>query len=271
MGFGGSSSSGRHDYPTYMMDEHLIWMSEFGALTPATNPYTGLLTYNPTSIVNTLSASLTAFVNYFTSIGTTLSGFKTMWSERLIAASQGITGPAAVSLDFSRVFYFEGEMRDINAVQTSSFPLGRAKIYSDILVEMGELILGNTNDAINSIIEYGKQLRSQFILQMDYSRVLIIAYKDRLNYQTEIDAEEAKWPFFEFREAGALLGSIAGVAGVQPLTTIKKPDPTLSIVGGAISGAVTGAYIGSSWPPYGTAIGAVVGAIIGGVGAYLTQ
>lgn len=256
---GGGGPSGKADYPSYMTTFHLNMLAAFEVIHPTANPYKDLLAYNPASTIIALGVSLTAFVGYFTSIGTTLSGFKSMWSEQLTTVSQGITGSAVTSLDLSRVFAFEGKMRDINAVQTSSFSLGRAKIYSNILAEMGGLILNNVNTAVNSIIEYSKQLRSQFILQMDYSRVLIIACKDQSNFQIEIDAEEVKWPFFEFREAGALLGSIGSIASVQPGFALNNQAIFMSGNAGILASALTG----------GEAVSGAVAAIAAGIGGYM--
>lgn len=267
MGFGGGASGrGKHDWPDYMKTVHGAWLDEMDSLVPIANPYTGVVSYDPVLVVTNLSTSLTNFASYHLSIGNTLTQFKAVWSERLTTLSSGITADAAAALDTNRIPVFEGEMRDINAVQTSSFALGKSMLYAEIGLEAARLAILNTNKAVNSIIEYGKQLRGQFVIDIDYSKVVVIAYKEQRDFQIEIDAEETKWPFYGYRELGALLGSM----GTPAVGMSKaKPNKGMSAASGAVSGAVTGAYIGSVYPGIGTVVGAVVGAIIGGIGGYL--
>jgi hypothetical protein len=268
VGFGGgSSSSGKKDWPDYMKTIHGLWLDEVDAIVPITNPYTGLVSYDPATVISNLSTSLTNFVGYYSSIGNTLSTFKSAWSDQLAIVASNVTPDIVAELDISKVLKFEGEMRDINAVQTSSFGLGKSMLYAKAGLEAAKLTLINTAEVMSSIMSYGEQLRKQFTDVISYSKIVAIAYKEQHDFQVDIDAEEVKWPLYGYREAGALLGSIGSAAvGMSK----AKPNKGLSAAGGAVSGAVTGAYIGSVYPGIGTVVGAVVGAIIGGIGGYLS-
>jgi len=266
MGSGGGSS-GQSSWPEYMMDAHGDLIRSFNSLIPTANPYTGIVAYNPTTVLNTLAASLTTFKAYYTSIGTTLTAFKSAWSGWLTTVSTNLNAAMVAALDISGIPEFEAGMRDINAVQTSSFALGKSMLYARVGLEASKLALTNANQAIDLTMKYGELLRGQFVSEADYSRVVIIAYKEQIDRQLELDIEEAKWVFFNYREAGALLGAIGGPSG---LGHSGKPNSMVSALGGAMAGAVGGAYIGSVVPGIGTAVGAVAGAIIGGVGGYLS-
>lgn len=258
MGSGGGSS-GKSEWPTYMMDQHLIWLGEMNTLIPVTNPYTGIVAYNPATVLGTLATSLATFKAFYTSIGTTLTAFKSAWSGWLTTVSTNLNAAMVAALDVSGIPEFEAGMRDINAVQTSSFTLGKAMLYARVGLEASKLALMNTNQAMDLTMRYGESLRGQFATEVDYTKIVIIAYKEQADRQLELDIEEAKWPFFEYREAGALLGAIGGPGG---LGHAAKPNPMASALGGAMAGAAAGSYLG----PY----GAIAGAVIGGVGGYLS-
>lgn len=271
MGSGGGSSSGKSEWPGYMQSKHEAWLLEMDGVILATNPYTGVLAYNPLTGSGTplagLATSLATFKAYYASVGTTLTTFKAMWSGWLTTVSDGLTSALTAALDVKGVPEFEAGMRDINAVQTSSFVLGKSMLYARVGVEAAALALQNTNQAVDLTMKYGELLRGQYITEIDYSRVVIIAYKEQADRQLELDIEEAKWVFYNYREAGALLGAIGGPSAMG---SSAKPNPTASALGGAMAGAAGGAYIGSVVPGIGTAVGAVAGAVIGGVGGYLS-
>lgn len=256
MGSGGGSS-GKSEWPGYMQSYHERMLTAFEVTHPMTNPYLGVVAYDPATYLTPLATSLSTFVAFYTSLGTTLTAFKSMWGGWLTTVSAGITEALTAALEVDGIPQFETGMRDINAVQGSSFVLGKAMLYARVGLEASKLALLNTNQAVELTMKYGESLRGQFISQMDYARMVIIAYKEQKDFQIDIDAEEAKWVYFEYREAGALLGSIGGAASMQSLA---KPNATASAMGGAMTGAVAGNQI---YPGYGAAAGAVVGGVAG--------
>lgn len=259
MGSGGGSSSGKSSWPDYMQESHTRLLVEVEALVPTTNPYTGVVAYDPSTVISNISTYLTNFKAFYLSIGATLTTFKTMWSGWLTTASSGLTAAMVAALDVSGIPEFEAGMRDINAVQTSSFALGKSMLYARVGLEAAKLALMNTNQAVELTMKYGEALRGQFASELEYTKLVIIAYKEQADRQQELDVEEAKWVFFNYREAGAMLGAIGGPSAMGGS---QKPNPAVSALGGAMSGAAAGSVAG----PY----GAIAGAVIGGVGGYLS-
>lgn len=258
-GSGGGSSSGKSDWPDYMKTKHEAWLGDIDAVIPVTNPYTGIVAYAPTAPIAALATALTNYKAFNSSVGTTLTTFKTMWSGWLTTVSNGLNEAMVAALDTSGIPEFEAGMRDINAVQTSSFALGKAMLYARVGLEASKLALMNTNQAVELTMKFGESLRGQFASEIENARLTIIALKEQADRQVELDVEEARWIFFNYREAGALLGAIGGPSA---MAGSQKPNPAASALGGAMSGAAAGAAFG----PY----GAVIGAVVGGVGGYLS-
>jgi len=258
-GSGGGGSSGKSDWPDYMKEHHHAWIGELDAVVPATNPYTGVVAYDPASTISTLTTALSAWEGYHTSVGLTLTAFKTVWSGWLTTASADLTAALTAELDTHGTPEFEAGMRDINAVQTSSFVLGKSMLYARVGLEAAKLALLNTNNAVDLMMKYGESLRSRFHADLDFSKLVIIASKEQADRQLELDVEEAKWIFFNYREAGALLGAVGAAAA---MSSSAKPNPAASALGGAVTGAAAGAAFGP-W-------GAAAGAVIGGIGGYLS-
>jgi hypothetical protein len=263
MGSGGGGSSGKSDWPDYMKDKHTTWLNELDAIIPATNPYTGVVAYDPATALSNLSTYLVNFKAYYLSIGNNLTSFKTMWSGWLTTIQTNLTAALTAEIDTYGVPEFESGMRDINAVQTSSFALGKAMLYAKVGLEAGKLAIATTNQAVELTTKYGENLRGQFASELEYTKVVIVSAKEQRDMQIEIDAEEAKWVFFNYREAGALLGSIGGAAAMPGG---GKPSAAASVLGGAMSGAAVGASV-SGGNPY----GAAAGAIVGGIGGYMSS
>ena len=408
---GGGGSSGKMEWPGYMQTLHEFWLTEFNLLIPlVTNPYTGLVAYDPSTYLTAIETQMTNLITYYDSIGTTLTTAKTSWEtlasavqvkldalfiaaptatftaatktdwetlvtavsakldalllsagataaitaaktawETLVTAVQvkldalllgsatsaflttaqsQLSGAVVAALDEDTIGRFEAGMRDINAVQTSSFVLGKAALYARVGLDLskmtGAMRLQTIIDRNRGVVEGSIQLfdetqkviaarnaeivKTSFQLfaetqkivlardtgisegsfrlfdeiskfgmtrlaltstYLDKAKIDIVAKKEQLDKQADLDLEEARWPFFEFQQAGNLLGSI-GTTGAS--SAINKPNPAASAVGGVVTGAVSGAMIGgmaTSWTGPGAIIGGVVGAVVGGIGGYL--
>jgi len=106
-------------------------------------------------------------------------------------------------------------------------------------------------------LEHSKNMA---VLQMDATKTTIIAMKEKIDRQLEIDVRDARWDLDAITQGANLLGNIAGGMGsVNPGT----PNQAMSALAGAGSGAALGASIGSVVPGIGTGIGAVIGGIGG--------
>lgn len=284
--------SGKVDYPTYMKTKHEAWLNEIDALIPSTNPYLGKVSFDP----DTLIAGMTTYVNnmlgYFSTGITSVAGVKTLWQgwvddvatkldaklpsgTYLQTAIENVSAAVIAGLNFGVINEFEGGMRDINAVQSAAFTLGKAMLLARVGLETSRYasemtlrtvqdrnrgVVATPVDMIRVVMDAGNLWKTMSETAINKTRMNIIAKQEQFDKQLQLDLDEAKWPLEEFQYAGNLLASIGGAA--SGAIDKAKPNPYASALGGAVSGAAMGAAFGP-W-------GAAVGAVVGGVGGYLS-
>jgi hypothetical protein len=135
---------------------------------------------------------------------------------------------------------FDAGMRDINAVNSSAFVIGRQIIGSTLMVQKLQ----------------AKQQLAQ--LSVETRRMMIVANKEYTEADNEYQVKFAKWPLAMLQQGGNVLASISGASVVGG--GADEPSKTQSAIGGALSGAAVGASVGG---PYGAAIGGVIGGVAG--------
>ena len=125
--------------------------------------------------------------------------------------------------------------------------MGLSKLYAEY--ELGEL------DARKALMHYS----------IEANRLKIIALKEQLDKNIELDVNEAEWLLKVTRYINDGIASIAGASGTY---IPDKSQP--SALGMALAGAGTGAMIGgSTGNPIAAGIGAGVGAAVGIVGSLI--
>lgn len=93
----------------------------------------------------------------------------------------------------------------------------------------------------------------------DINRLKILAEKEQVDKDIDLDVKDALWPFDVLLLGGNMLASISGAAH-----TVNYPmSTTQSAVSGAFSYGAAGAMVGSAIPGIGTAVGFGIGAAIG--------
>ena len=157
-------------------------------------------------------------------------------------------------LDIDALPRFEAGMRDINAVHTSAFTIGRGNIIAmrnrDVSVFAAE-IRTRSHMQRNELHLQAKQMR------IESSRIMLVADREWKEAYINLRHAEARWRLEVFQYGANLLSAAhGGTAPIQP----AGPTRTQSAIGGAMSGAAIGTQINAGW---GTAIGAVVGGIAG--------
>uniref|UniRef100_A0A6M3KDX2 Uncharacterized protein n=1 Tax=viral metagenome TaxID=1070528 RepID=A0A6M3KDX2_9ZZZZ len=172
---------------------------------------------------------------------------------------------------------FKRGMRDINAVASSSFIIGCAKIESKRVKDYAAISLEVTANLIPTIfVKFTTELAWCKNIVADYAKIMKAYFSYRIDTDISgytLRAEDVLWPFtvldFDRRALNAL--------GPQHLENMTTLDPTWLeknklVIGGVsiIAWTAQGAYIGSSYPPYGTIIGAVIGFVVG-VALYFMQ
>lgn len=151
---------------------------------------------------------------------------------------------------------FLAGMRDINAIQSTTFVIGKAVIADSQVRQMNEF---QSRIRLSAIELSGQLWRSH----LDWSKGVIAIYLEmtKLYYATRLDVDtkqleyavnDKMWDMNLLDEPTKVLGILNGAAAT---TNKNKPSQATSAIAGALSGAAAGAPMG----PYGAAAGAILG------------
>lgn len=281
---GGGGGAGVVDYPDYMKDYHEAILGD-GVLTSdvtdimeaaqGNSPFATAVAYNPSIPVSEMDLTvstletLVALLSSGTGLDTLISNV--LDEDRLDDAVDEFSDDLAARLTAEVIPRFEAGMRDINAVTSSAFAIGRAVIEEGQTREVGKFSAGLHlkafgDDALRLIalkLEYQKALSH---LSIEANRLQIVAYKEEADTNIKINESDALWDLQVFQYGSNVLASIGG-GTVDP--NLKEPSTARSVIGGALSGAAAGAMVGATTGPYGAAIGGVVGGVLGAASALL--
>lgn len=196
---------------------------------------------------------------------------------------------------------FEAGMRDINAVVSSAFPIGRAiiegmcdrevakhssalrltsaslNLESDMKKEelrslatknyLGDQVVKKTvnlqgDDQILKILLAKYSWKETYTkFAIESNRMKIVAKKEETDTNLEIAESSATWDLEVFQYGGNLLASI-GSGTMVPRE--KKKNVTSSALGGGLTGSAAGFSVGG---PPGAVIGAILGTAVGALSA----
>lgn len=168
---------------------------------------------------------------------------------------------------------FQVGMRNINAVGSSSFVVGRAmvedkrvKLHASVSLEMRAELLSNVGDELLTTLNWEKKIVTTYaeVMKVYYMYKPVVG-DSNASYNTR----NLLWPFVVLSFEGAALSTMQSVMSWNRKAEPRKRS-AISTGLSVASYTATGAYIGSSFPPYGTVIGAVVGFVIG-VGMMLLE
>lgn len=152
---------------------------------------------------------------------------------------------------------FLAGMRDINAIQSTTFVIGKAIIADSQVRSLNDF---QSRIRLSAIELSGQLWRSH----LDWSKNVITIYLEmvKLYYATRMDVDHKQleyktkdklWNMDLFDEPRAMIGALNGASAAQMK---NRPSQAQSAIAGALSGAAMGSAV---MPGYGTAIGAVVG------------
>ena len=297
-GDGGGGSSGRVSYPPYMEGWHgdvlnqttdIINISVTDAMNAAfgNSPFTVETAYDPNVEVAAILAA-SSDLDYLVDLLSKGTGLDTLVSS--VLDNSRVTTAIAdfddaitdlvnqVSIDLTSVVAvnqipkFEAGMRDIGAVVSSAFPIGRAIIDKEVVNQTakiaGELRLQQAKFASDlhnkvfsetalAIIQLKLQYQYQLsALAIEANRLKIVAKKEEVDTNLEIVKVDATWDLEVFKYGSNVLGSIAGTA-VSQGSNLHTGSSVGSAIGGAFSGVAAGAMIGGG--PGGAIIGGLLG------------
>lgn len=274
-------AAGKVDFPTYMKEVHADWIANTDpagaghdtvstSLTDAMNsalgnsPLSGDTSYDPATALTSMAGAVTTFQGVVNAIDES-----TKWKALVADATTNTPGVT----EFSNILddqvttkvipRFEAGMRDINAVISSSFTLGKSVIEGfrtrDVANHQSKIIL----DGISQMMSlYSMKVEANKVLMastIENNRLKIVAEKEKKDTQFQIDEANSKWDLEVFQYGANM---IAGISGGTVRPDSGAPSKTQSAIGGALAGAALGAAI-SDGSRTGTAIGAGVGLLAG--------
>lgn len=281
---GGGGGSGAITYPAHINTAHQQWLNHTGADTVNTSltdimntsfgnsPWVGYSAYNPDADLIGMIAAPDTLQTLVTLLSTG-TGLDTLISDildhtRVDDAATEYAADLDARLTGEILPRFQAGMRNINAVVSSAFVIGRALIEEnqDRLADKfnADIHLKSFgDDAIRVVgmkLEYQKQV-AQMLAEI--YRVRIVAKKEELETNIRIDESDALWDFEIYQYAANLL---AAPGGGTVVPQVKQPNAERSMIGGAIGGAMTGAASGAmiGGPP-----GAAIGGLLGAASAFI--
>lgn len=287
---GGGGSSGHVRYPGYVERIHCVMLGgAYNAdgtgtyvapgknltqvmtamLTPAipiTNPWTSQIAYDPDTELVTAISAVTSYYNLNSAFAsaslTTLLGNimpdSTAANTRLTNELSAYVADLDLQLMSNAYPRFEAGMRDINAVTTSAFTIGRSMIESEKLRDyaryQADLRMKLYTDFALAVIKTKFDIQKLLTdLTIESNRIKIVAKTEEMNRNQEIELNENTWHINVFQHAANLMAGIAGGTGVA-----GKPGGSLvgSAIGGGLAGAGMGLLLGG---PVGAAVGGLLG------------
>ncbi len=251
-GSGGGQGSGKVEYAAYLQSSHedLIGSAASFSITSnliqslntmmASSPYALSSAFNPAADI---AAMMTAVQTFDTKLGV-------MYADNTVQVEvNAYADMLDAELDNTIKPQYRAMMRDICAVQTSSFAIGLAnidesrqrdvaKFSADLKYKRDEMYIQGKRDVMHYTVEV--------------KRANIQAKHDQEQRDAELDALDIGWDVECLLRGGQLLGAIGGGTHVP-----KGASKLQSAVTGALGGAAAGAMVGG---PVGAAIGGTLGA-----------
>lgn len=276
-------------YPAYMETMHSTWLTALASqITTAvgSNPFTDLVGYNPATDVAAMASAINAFQAIVTAMNahTDYDTYGTAAAAQVDAtyapatyiATRTAAHASFLDTEINTKVYprFEAGMRDIGAVLTSAFTIGRAiiemdrndkvdKFQADMEFQAdqkrADLIQSATGEMIRMFLQKTEFSRVIMAMWIDELRLAIAANQDYLTENKAIAGDKGRWPLEAYKYGANMLAGIGGgTTGSVPVDGNK----TARVIGSGLSGAAAGAIIGNA---IGQSEGAGWGSIIGGL------
>ena len=284
---GGGGGSGVVDYPTHMKDFQSSVLNHVGVDTVTSSmvdvmntmlgssPFTGETAYDPDTDIaaNATSVGDLATLVALLSAGTGLDSLisSVLDQTRVDNAVTEFSEDLGDRLTSEVLPRFESGMRDINAVTSSAFALGKSVIEvaqtRQVAKYSADLHMKAFGDEAIKVI--GMKLEYQRLLTqsvIEANRIKIVAKKEEAEVNLNIDEADANWDITVFQHSANMLASIGG-GTAQPQA--KKQSQLASAIGGAMTGAAAGAMVGAKIGSVGGPWGAVIGGVLGAASSFL--
>ena len=260
-------------------------ISVFDAMNAAFNksPYGGTTVLVPENAFFGLGYGISDFPSLYDMFGKFLAGLDihNLWEQTYngiinSAPLQAVISTHAQRLDddLEQSVYprFEAGMRNINAIHSTAFAVGRAIIEDTRIRELnsfiGKLELGAFETSIKMWGAHLDWNRSVVSIYSDFVQTYYGVTQIANEYNAAMSAKHTTFNLDIFDYGRSIIGALNGAPAAKGPGASARPSPLAKGISGAAAGAATGAYIGSAFSPVGTAIGAVIGGVIGFAAGY---
>jgi hypothetical protein len=282
-GGGGGDSTTTIRYAPYVEEHHntfldLVQTSVNTALT-AGSPYT---TYTAPEVEDAFFSAgytIASFPSLYDMFGKFMAGLdiEVLWEQTFQDTVNNpqvgnlVTAEAVLlddDIELNLLPRFQTGMRDMNAVMTSSYIIGKA-IIEDARTK--------------ALAKFDAELRYKLIpiaqeryaAHLNWNNGVIKMYAELMKfyYSAKHDVDEqvfsmaartALWPFTVLEYERAALGALQGATNTNK--DVAGGSTAQNVIGGAMGGAAAGAMIGmSTGAAYGGVYGAAIGGVLGGI------
>lgn len=312
MGFGGSTggggSSGSVDWPSYFKDVHYSMLCATGgsSLSPSwtewanwathANPFEAVTIYSPDTALNNMVEYVNTYADLvdsilWTDVSTLMSTATTFVDTNLLSDSyitqdsEAFDDLVDLKVTTDSLPRFQRGMQELNAVQSSSYVIGKSLIETAANMEKARYLAGlKTSLAaqrLNVITGMVNQMGQFYLARTEASRawaamgieaqrLAVVAKKEETDQVSRNTEAHRRWPMEVIQYGANLLAAgHGGTASPKP----NEVNPGISAMGGALSGAAAGASLASvaglSATPAGWALMGV-GAVVGGIAGLLS-
>lgn len=169
---------------------------------------------------------------------------------------------------------FEAGMRNIGAINSTAFAVGRAIIEDTRIRELnsfiGKLELGAFETSIKMWSSHLDWNRSVVAIYEEIAQMYYGVTQVANEYNAAMAAKHTTFNLDLFEYARAMLGALGGTAAATGPGASARPSPIAKGIAGGMSGAMMGASVGSAYAGVGAVPGAIIGGILGFAAGYFT-
>lgn len=216
-----------------------------------------------------------SFPSLFDMFGKFMAGFDVcaLWGDMYEEVVKGPEISAAVAahsailqddIDTTVMPKFLAGMRDINAIQSSAFVVGKGLISAGHVRSVNEFQSKIRLNAIQlTATLWSRHLDWNSEVSKMYAELFKLYYAAKMDMgrmDMEFDVKDKLWDLGVLDHSRAAIGAMAGA----PAAKMGEDSGSSGggVLGGAMSGAATGAMVGGPW-------GALIGGIIGAAASFL--
>jgi len=287
MGGGGKGGGGKTTstvrYAPYIEDKHQDFLNETVARRKAAidkSPYTGYAAISSDNGFFGVGFTLASFPSLYDMYGKFMAGLdvEVLYSQIYSDLMEGPVTHALVSAESAFLAdelksdilpRYEVGMRDLNAVMSSTFILGKALLEETRLKTVAKYSAGLQYALLPVVtqrwqthLEWNKGVVAMY---SEIMKLYFTATMDVDNHNLEMVAKDRLWPFtvLDYERV-----AIAALQGATKSTTSSAGSSGIGrAIAGTLGGAATGAMIGASFTPAFPVAGAAIGGLLGLAGA----